>query len=616
MSKPLLLFLILIVLSLFSCGKKNSKSVFLNKIAEIDHLHSLAKKAVNDSTLVYVNAAKRLIDSDKNLPDTLLLENFFRKGYFYKQIDVTDSARYYFYKTIDLVKKPNTRKRNRAYFRSAWEMEEQINNMANAFSIVERFIGISDKEENVDDLIFAYNYLNRAYLDLGNYEKSLEYNAKILEMAKQTSNVDMYVITANAKADVYYAYLNKKEEAFKLLDSLSTIQCGKEAKRQLYRTYGILHFYEEEYHKALNYYDKVLKLSKKTKSNYNYNLLESYNNISEAYIELKDYKTASKYLDTTKSIIDSNSFESYVTVYNDLRFLLNYRTKTDEGKVLAEYKSLVEANRKQHQQKINEKLYALELANEKEKIAIIAKNESELNNVRLLTLLVFSGLLLLVGYLLYRQRRYAFQKQELQMQQRLLRSQMNPHFTFNTLSVIKNQIEENQESAGDYLLRFSRLLRLILENSLRNYVQIENELELLRKYMDLQLLRFPDKFRYTIRLENFEEEDLLFIPPMLIQPFVENSIEHGFLGTPYKGQIDITLRMKNKWITCIIEDNGVGLSKSKKGYKNSVSMQLISKFTYKTTKQKIVIVDKKDKELSKTGVYVEFLIPYKFSEND
>ena len=136
----------------------------------------------------------------------------------------------------------------------------------------------------------------------------------------------------------------------------------------------------------------------------------------------------------------------------------------------------------------------MQSANEKEKIAIAAKNESELNNVKLTALLVFSILLMLIGYLLYRQRRYKFYKQEIQMQQRLLRAQMNPHFTFNTLSVIQNQIENNKEGATDYLLRFSRLLRLILENSIHNYIQVENELELLRKYMDLQLLRFPDKF--------------------------------------------------------------------------------------------------------------------------
>ena len=114
------------------------------------------------------------------------------------------------------------------------------------------------------------------------------------------------------------------------------------------------------------------------------------------------------------------------------------------------------------------------------------------------------------------------------MQQRLLRSQMNPHFTFNTLYAIQNQIKKDPEGAKDYMLKFSRLLRLILENSMQNYVQLEKEIDSLKKYMDLQLLRFPSKFNYQITLKDIEEDDLIFIPPMLMQPFVENSIEHGF----------------------------------------------------------------------------------------
>ena len=83
-----------------------------------------------------------------------------------------------------------------------------------------------------------------------------------------------------------------------------------------------------------------------------------------------------------------------------------------------------------------------------------------------------------------------------------------------------------------------------------NYVQVENELEVLRKYLDLQLLRFPEKFSYNIILEDFEEDEMLFIPSMLIQPFIENSVEHGFFGIKYKGEINI--KTKIKWEISIL----------------------------------------------------------------
>ncbi|MDH7445381.1 sensor histidine kinase [Aquimarina sp. 2201CG14-23] len=616
MQKPYLIFLTVITVLFFACNKKSAKSDLLYNIENVNDLHSLAKNTVNDSTLVYIAAARYIIDRDKNLPDTLLIENLFRKGYYYKQIGSVDSAMYYFHKTIDLIKGPNDRKRNLVYFRNTWETDEDNNNLANGISAAQKLIEISNNKDNSRDLVYAYNFLERVYINLKNFEKSLYYNSKTLETAKQSSNVDMYVVTANSKAETLYLRLRKKKEAFELLDSLNTVQCGKDAKRQLYRTYGKLNYYERNYKKTAKYFKDVLKLSKEIPLYQNFNVLESYNNLTDLYLEIEEYEIAEKYLDSTKAIILPNSFPAYVTKYNEYRFILNYRTRDREEELLNEYRSLIEENNREHQKKIDEELFALKSANEKEKLAIVAKNESELKNLKLIVLLGFSGLLMLVGYLFYRQRRYKFQKQEIQMQQRLLRAQMNPHFTFNILSVIQNQIEESQESAVNYLLRFSRLLRLILENSIHNYVQIENELELLRKYMDLQLLRFPNKFDYNIILENFEEEDLLFIPPMLIQPFVENSIEHGFLGIPYRGLINITLRLQNKCIHCTIEDNGVGLKTSNKEYKNSVSMKLISKFTYKATKHKISILDKKDNDASKSGVLVEFLIPYKFSEDD
>lgn len=616
MRKPHSIFLIIFIFLCASCNRTNSERDFLDKIRDIDDLHLLAKSESNDSTLVYIDAARYLIDTDKNLPDTLLIENFFRRGYYYKEIGVPDSAMYYFHKSVDLITGPNDRKRNRVYFRNTWETDEENNNLANGISVAEKLIAISNSEDNSDDLTYAYNFLERIYINLGDFEKSLFYNSKASEAAKKSSNINMYVNTANSKAETLYHHLGKKQEAFELLDSLSGIKFRKDSKRQLYRTYGKLYYHEGNYKETEKYFKDVLRLSKEIELYQNFYLLESYNNLTDLYLETEKYKIAEKYLDSTEAIINSNSFPDYVTKYKEYRFMFNYRTKNKEEEVLKEYRSLIEENNKQHQRKIEEELFALRSANEKEKIAIAAKNESELKNVKLIGLLIFLGLLLLIAYLLYMQRRYRFRKQEIQMQQRLLRAQMNPHFTFNTLSVIHNQIENSKQSAADYLMRFSRLLRLILENSTHNYVRLQNELELLYKYMDLQLLRFPNKFGYNISLENFEEEDLLFIPPMLIQPFVENSIEHGFLGIDYKGQIDISLQLKNKYIYCKIEDNGVGLNKSNIGYKSSVSIRLISKFILKATKQKIRILDKNLDNTSASGVLVKFLIPYKLSEND
>lgn len=613
-----LMFLSILGLLFFACTKVDSKQSFSEKIEEIKRLRALERKLKpSDSTLIYIAKIQKIIDSDPNLPDTLLIENIFRKGAYYDLTQNLDSAAHYYHKTIDLVKAPNTRARNLNYFYNTWNVDELRNKLSNAIDVAKKYIDISDENKNASELVYAYNFLERTYLDLGNYDQAWYYNAKSLKAAKKNNNLDMFVITGNSKAKMLYNYFNKKKEAFAYLDSLQVVKKTKiDTKRQYLRQYGTLNFAEKNYKEAIKYFDTVMVLTKQIERQKDYNLLEGYNNLAETYIELKNYETAEHYLDSVNTIIDENSFTEYVSFYNELRFRVNYRKGNSEESLLKEYKALIDRQNKFHEEKINEKLLSSKRANEKEKIATAEKNASELRNIKLIGLSALLGLLVIIVYLFYRQRRFKFQKQDLQMQQRLLRSQMNPHFTFNILSVILHQIKENQEKAVNYLLKFSRLLRLILENSLHDYVEIEDELESLHKYMELQLVRFPEKFSYNIQLENFEEDELLFIPPMLLQPFIENSIEHGFLGINYKGNIDVKLTLEDKFIACTIEDNGVGIKETNNTYKKSVSTQLISKFINKTTKSNVQIIDKANTDATNSGVLVKFLIPYKFSEND
>jgi hypothetical protein len=613
--KKATLFFGVFVLLFFGCDNFTSKQTILDKINEVDRLHDIAGHKTNDSTLFYITKAKNIIKNNIKLPDTLLIENNFRKGCYFKELNKIDSASYYFHRTIDLIKKPNNRKRNLIYFQYTWETDEANGKIANATNAAQLFIDITNENVYPDDVLYAYNSLERIHKDLFNFEKALYYNSKGLETAKKSLNLDMFVITGNSRADML-SIQGEHDTAFKLLDSLKTIKVGPDAKRQLYRTYGISNFYQGTYVEAIINYNISLNLTKDISENSNYNLIESYNNIAEAYLEYGDYKIANKYLDSTQHLIKPNSHQDYVNFYNELRFKLHYRTNKSETKLIDEYLKLKSDIKNQHETKINEKLMALSLSNEKEKRAIKESKESEIKNIKLAVLLTFSGLLLLLGYVFYRYKRNKFEKQYLQMQQRLLRLQMNSHFMFNTLSVIQNHIKKNQEESINYLLKFSRLLRLVLENSINNYVQVENELELLGKYIDLQLLHFPKKFSYNVILENFKNDDLLFIPPMLIQPFIENSIEHGFSGINYTGHIDIKLKLENKYIACSIEDNGTGLKESNNNYKKSVSTKLIIKFIKKQTNSSILIQDKKERNIARSGVLVKFLIPYKLSEND
>jgi len=146
---------------------------------------------------------------------------------------------------------------------------------------------------------------------------------------------------------------------------------------------------------------------------------------------------------------------------------------------------------------------------------------------------------------------------ELEMQ--ALRSQMNPHFIFNCLSSINRFILKNEsETASDYLTKFSRLIRMVLNNSVNPLISLEDELEMLRLYLDLERLRFKYAFDFTIRFQNQFEVSSISLPPLLLQPFAENAIWHGLMHKEGQGTLEIAFEFENNVLTCSITDNGVG----------------------------------------------------------
>ena len=148
-------------------------------------------------------------------------------------------------------------------------------------------------------------------------------------------------------------------------------------------------------------------------------------------------------------------------------------------------------------------------------------------------------------------------------EQRLLLSQMNPHFVFNSLSAIQSFIYTNDVSeASDYLSDFSRLMRLILENSRSEEVALSREIQALRLYLRLQKLRFFDKFEYEIITDPAIVMQRVMIPPMLIQPFIENSIEHGIMHKREKGFLTLEINLCDGHLEAIVTDDGVGIARS------------------------------------------------------
>ncbi|GAO28915.1 two-component regulator propeller domain-containing protein [Geofilum rubicundum] len=187
----------------------------------------------------------------------------------------------------------------------------------------------------------------------------------------------------------------------------------------------------------------------------------------------------------------------------------------------------------------------------------------------------------IIGAFFYQHtKRLIVRNRSLEVEQRLLRSQMNPHFIFNSLNAIQSFIFSNSPmEAGRFLSKFAKLIRLTLQNSREPFIPLRQELEAVRFYMDLQQLRWEGKFRYEIEVKNIDE-DRTGIPPMMIQPFVENAIEHGFIGDLSDSLIRIKIEPNKNRIHIIIRDNGIGvLASLKSRHKQSAHESLASKIT-------------------------------------
>jgi Histidine kinase len=143
---------------------------------------------------------------------------------------------------------------------------------------------------------------------------------------------------------------------------------------------------------------------------------------------------------------------------------------------------------------------------------------------------------------------------------------MHPHFVFNSLNSIQHYINSNdKENANKYLTRFAKLIRLNLNSGINGFITIEDEIERLQLYLNLEALRFENEITFSIKADSAVESDELYLPSMILQPFVENALWHGILPSGHSGHISIYFSVTNEQrIKIIVEDNGIGVENSKK----------------------------------------------------
>ncbi len=217
----------------------------------------------------------------------------------------------------------------------------------------------------------------------------------------------------------------------------------------------------------------------------------------------------------------------------------------------------------------------------------------------------------------------AIKQQLMDLERKSLRLQMNPHFIFNSLNSIQSfVVSSDSDKAIHYLAKFSKLMRMILQNSRETHITLSEEINSLKYYMDMEKLRFDDKFDYDIIVDPKVDTEFIGIPPMIIQPYIENAIIHGLIHKKGKGIINISFELMDASIHCVIQDNGIGRKmamkiKDESGLKRkSTGMKITKERLDVLSKEQneqfnVNVIDLKNEVGESDGTRIELRIIYK-----
>ncbi len=428
-------------------------------------------------------------------------------------------------------------------------------------------LGMAEKEKEYYTQAKIYANLSLVYINQKQFAKGLEFTKKSLEAARLTKDTGA-LAQSYANMVTIYGNMYDDTENKAYLDSAQQIAgvalLYARASRQptlLIRNFlslGKFALAEKIYPQAMKYTDSILLLvDEKT----NPAILNSlYKDRGAAFTGLKLYPQAIENLEKALACSkQSKNLYMQKMAYESLYEAYKANGETALAlQTLEQYKNLSDSLvTKQNAEAINEMEQKYNKVENEKKISKLAYQKSTY------LLLALAGLLALIGLAFFiRQQSLKSKQKIMETEQRLNRARMNPHFFFNALASLQSFAlqESDGKALASNLSKFSHIMRETLESTYKEYVTLEQEKDFLEEYLELQRMRFPQKFSYAITIDETIDSDQVVIPSMILQPFVENSIEHGFTGIDYSGDITLTFLREAKDLHIAITDNGKGLA--------------------------------------------------------
>lgn len=487
-------------------------------------------------------------------------------------------------------------KRDQASYAEAIELHESALNLAGSDTIVRIYslnnLGVvyrrMDKprlaldyhmealelaEEYRGNPITALRSKSVALNSIGNINLTLNQAQKALEVFRQTLVIERrlnnglglainyqnigYAHNALGRPDSALFYYKKSLQENELVNSYV-------GQSICHNSIGELLLRQKEANRALLAFREAMLFSEKT--NDKYYIAQSHANLGKAYLALNAFDSAYSQLNIYMNMAaDVNS--GYL-VQNSYNLMSEYYEKTNQySKALEYYKIAVQYNdsilNEKNARYLNEIQVLYDSRKQQQQIELLTVENQVKTQQNYISLFVVV-LLFLIGLVINISLKRKADARNSELESRLFRSLMNPHFIFNALGSIQSFLYKNEpDKAANYLGHFSKLARSILQNSNKDLITLEEELQALRYYLEIEQMRQDFGFTYEIIKPEELEVDFIYVPPTIIQPFVENSIMHGIncmkAGT---GHIKIELKQLDKYLRIVIIDNGKGINSS------------------------------------------------------
>lgn len=442
-------------------------------------------------------------------------------------------------------------------------------------------IKIYEQLNDTNSIANLENNLGVSYVKQKDYKEAIKHYKKAYVLFKEISDRSGEG-SALSNIGSAYIYQNNIETAIDCFYSAVKILKKANDKRALVHTYTALgEAYAEkgDRDKAVQYYlkseelNKLLGLKQIQKTNLEF--------LYQSYKSLGDYKNANRVLEKVMALKDS--------IFDDEKFT-----------------TLAELEKKYNLQKSKKEAQIYRAQNEKQKILYAGT-------------IIFFALIIILLVNLISNNKLKENQRILVLEQKVLRSQMNPHFIFNTLSSIQCLVLDNKTSeASDYIADLSKLIRKVLQYSREEKITLKEEKELLQSYFNLQNRRFDNKINFKIVSDENISDEKTLIPPMLSQPFIENALEHGQLSNFDNGEITLSFQKQQNKLVLSIEDNGVGINSTPEKINEEEHKGIAIEITRERLKlinsgEKGHVVDLKTIDLveeNRRGTRIEFFIPY------